>query len=81
MLEVQSWFGIYAPAGTRPEVVARYNEIVVQATRTPGVRERMRNLDLEIRELAPAELAAMLRSEHENWGRVVKASGFSAEGQ
>lgn len=81
MLEVQSWFGIFAPAGTRPEVVARYNEIVVQATRTPGVRDRMRNLDLEARELAPAELAAMLRSEHENWGRVVKASGFSVEGQ
>ena len=81
MLEVQSWFGIFAPAGTRPEVVTRYNEIVVEATRTPAVRERMRRLDLEAREMTPAEIAAMLKIEYERWGPIVKASGFSAETQ
>jgi hypothetical protein len=34
--------------------LARYNEIIIQATRTPSVRDRMRALDLEIREMAPA---------------------------
>jgi len=80
-LEVSGWFGLFAPAGTSPEVVARYNEIVVQAMRTPVVRERMRSLDLDIREMAPAEIAAMLKTEYDRWGPVVKASGFSADSQ
>ncbi len=81
MLEVPSWYGIFARAGTRPEVIARYNEIVVQAMRTPPVRESMRRLDLEAREMAPAEIAAMLKIEYDRWGRIVKATGFSAESQ
>jgi len=80
-LEVAGWFGLFAPAGIRPEVVARYNEIVVQATRTPVVRERMRSLDLEIREMAPAEISAMLKIEYDRWGPIVRASGFSADSQ
>lgn len=72
---------MFARAGVRPEVVARYNEIVVQATRTPGVREKMRGLDLEIREMAPAEISAMLKAEYDRWGPIVKASGFSADSQ
>jgi tripartite-type tricarboxylate transporter receptor subunit TctC len=80
-LEVAGWFGMFAPAGIRPEVVARYNEIVVQATRTPVVRERMRSLDLEIREMAPAEISAMLKFEYDRWGPIVRASGFSADSQ
>lgn len=80
-LEVAGWFGMFAPAGIRPEVVARYNEIVVQATRTPAVRERMRSLDLEIREMAPAEITAMLKFEYDRWGPIVRASGFSADSQ
>ena len=75
------WFGMFAPAGIRPEVVARYNDIIVQATRTPAVRERMRSLDLEIREMAPADISAMLKFEYDRWGPIVKASGFSAESQ
>ena len=80
-LEVSGWFGLFAPAGTRPEVVARYNEIVVQAMRTPVVRERMRSLDLEVREMAAAELATMLKTEYDLWRPVVKASGFSTDRQ
>lgn len=80
-LEIVGWFGMFAPAATRTEVVARYNDIVVQATRTAGVREKMRNLDLDIREMAPGEIAAMIKFEHARWGPIVKASGFSADSQ
>ncbi len=77
-LEVEGWFGMFAPAGTRPEVLARYNEIIVQATRTAGVRDKLRGLDLDVREMTPMELAATLKADHARWGAVVKAFGFSA---
>jgi tripartite-type tricarboxylate transporter receptor subunit TctC len=80
-LEVSGWYGMFAPAGIRSDVVARYHDIIVQAQRTPVVRERLRALDLEQREPGAAELAAMVRSEYGRWGPVVKASGFSEANQ
>ena len=80
-LEIAGWFGMFAVAGTPAEIIARYNDIVVQATRTAGVRDKMRALDLDIREMSPAEIAAMLKFEYDRWGPIVRASGFSAESQ
>jgi len=41
----------------------------------------MRALDLEIREMAPAEIAAMIKVQYDRWRPIVKASGFSADSQ
>ena len=54
----------------------RLNDTFVQAMRTPLVRERMARLDLEIREMSAAQFAAMMKSDYERWGRVVRASGW-----
>ena len=78
-VEVSGWFGLFAAARTPAEVVNRYNDIVIQATRTAATRERLRALDLEPREMSAAELAATLKAEYDRWGPVVKASGFSAD--
>lgn len=80
-LESSTWFGLFAPAGTPPQVVARLNEIVARAMQNPAVRERLVSLDLEPVVLSPAEFGARVRSEAEHWGKVVKASGFVADGQ
>ena len=78
-LESPIWFGIIGPAGMRPETVARLNEIFIQAMRTPAVRERMTRLDLDVRETTAAEFAAILKSDYERWGRIVRASGWKPE--
>ncbi len=78
-LNMDSWFAIFAPAGTPAELVGRMNSIVIQAMRTPSIRERMRGLDLEILELSPAQLGALVKRDYERWMPVVKASGFTAE--
>lgn len=80
-LELSGWYVVIAPAATPPDVVARYNDIIVKASRIPAVRERMRTLDLDIRELGPAEVNGLLKSQYENWGPIVKASGFRADSQ
>ena len=75
-LELPVWFGVVGPPAMKPEVAARQNETLVQAMRTPAVRERMARLDLDVRELGTAEFAALVRSDYERWGRIVKASGW-----
>lgn len=80
-VEVSTWFGLIGPAGLRPEVVARYNDIINQAQRVQAVRDRLRALDLEPREMAPVEVAAKIKAGYDRWGPVVKASGFGADSQ
>ena len=78
-LNIDSWFAIFAPVGTPAELVGRLNSSVIQAERTPAIRERMRSLDLEIQELSPAQLGALVKRDYERWIPVIKASGFTAE--
>ena len=78
-LGVEGWFGIFAPAATPHDTVARLNSVFVQAMRTPAVKERMRNLDLGIREMTPAEFGALVKSDYERWKPIIKASGFSGD--
>ena len=80
-IEVNGWFGLFAPARTPPAITGRLNEIVIQAIRTESVRSRLQKLDLETREMSQADLVAHLKSEYERWAPIVKASGFSADGQ
>ena len=75
-LELPVWFGIIGPPGMKPDVAAKLNETLVQAMRTPGVRERMARLDLDVRELNAAEFAALVKADYERWGRIVRESGW-----
>lgn len=80
-IESSGWFGMFAPAQTPAAITARLNDIVVRSLRDDTVRGKLRALDLEIAEMSPAELAAKLKIEHDRWGPIVKASGFSADSQ
>jgi tripartite-type tricarboxylate transporter receptor subunit TctC len=80
-MEVSGWYCIIAPAGIRPEILNRYNEIINRSMRTPFVRDRMRALDLEIQEMTPAEVSAKVRNEYERWRPIVRASAFTADSQ
>ena len=78
-LNIDSWFGIFGPAGMPADLVNRLNNTVIQTSRTPSVRERMRGFDLEVQELSPAQLGALVKRDYERWIPIIKASGFTAE--
>jgi tripartite-type tricarboxylate transporter receptor subunit TctC len=78
-LESSTWFGLFVPAGTPADVVARLNEIAARAVNLPAIREKLKALDLEPLALSPAEFATRVRNENEHWAKVVKDSGFVAD--
>lgn len=78
-LESSTWFGLFAPAGTPPQVVAKLNAVVAAALQKAAIRERLLALDVEPVAMGPAEFSARVQAEYQNWGKVVKASGFSAD--
>jgi tripartite-type tricarboxylate transporter receptor subunit TctC len=77
--DASSWHGLYAPAGTPKEIVARLNTEMARIVKLPEVQSRMSALGAEPVGNTPEQFEAFSRSEVARWGRVVKASGARVE--
>ena len=77
--EASNWFGLMAPAGTPPEIVARLNAEAAKALQAPDVREKLAALGFEIQPSTTQEFTALLKSETEKWAKVARASGARAD--
>jgi tripartite-type tricarboxylate transporter receptor subunit TctC len=76
--EAMGWFGVVAPAGTPPDVVAKLNEAVVGALKDPVVAQRMRAVGAEPYPTSPEEFGRFIRSEIAKWAKVVAQAGLKA---
>ena len=77
-LSASGWYGLFARGGTPADLVRRYHEVVQQSLRTPELTKRMRDWQLERRELTPAQFMDLVRADTERWAPVIKSSGFTA---
>ncbi|MGH6623814.1 MAG: Bug family tripartite tricarboxylate transporter substrate binding protein [Burkholderiaceae bacterium] len=73
--DVSTWFGVFAPAGTPPAIVARLNESFTAALRTPEMRERLARMGAEPAPSTPEQFSELVRSELSKYQQVVKFSG------
>ena len=73
-----TWFGVFAPAGTSKEIVARLNVELNKALHAPELAEILRNEGAEVIGGTPAEFRTFFRGEVERWAPVVKAAGVKA---
>ncbi len=76
---VTSWYGVLAPAGTPPEVVARVLKDVNDALARPEVREQLKAQGLTPIGMKPADFAAHIKTETATWARIIKARNIVAE--
>lgn len=73
--EVGSWQGVFAPAGTPPDVVKRLNTEIVKIINMPDVRAKLEALGAEPVGNSSEEFATIVKSEVAKWAKVVKESG------
>jgi tripartite-type tricarboxylate transporter receptor subunit TctC len=73
--EVDTWWGLIAPAGTPKEVVARLNGAFVAALQAPDTRTRFSQMLAEPVSGTPEQFADLIRRELTRYEGVVKASG------
>jgi len=73
--EVGSWQGVFAPAGTPPDVVKRLNTEIVKIINMPDVRAKLEALGAEPVGNSSDEFATIVKSEVAKWAKVVKESG------
>jgi tripartite-type tricarboxylate transporter receptor subunit TctC len=77
--EATTWFAVFAPAGTPPDVVARVNAELQRVFKLPDVVDKLKSLGLEPWISSPEELARYQASEITKWAKVVRESGAKAE--
>jgi tripartite-type tricarboxylate transporter receptor subunit TctC len=76
---VQEYLGWFLPARTPPEIVNRLNTQVREALQAPEYIKALAENGLIPLHQSPDEFARIVRGDHQRWGPIVKASGFTAE--
>ena len=75
--DVKTWFGLAAPKGTPPEIVASLNRQINAALAKPDVKDRLGKIGLDTAEpLSPAQSRDFVKREIEQWATVIKAANI-----
>lgn len=77
--EVNSWYGLLAPANTPRDIVQRLNAEVAKGLKAPDARQRLYSIGAEPLAQTPEAFAAFIQSEVDKWAKVVKAAGIKIE--
>jgi tripartite-type tricarboxylate transporter receptor subunit TctC len=77
--EALVWFGLFAPAGTPPEIVRKVQEEIARALATPKMHELLASQGLVVVASRPADFVAKIGSEVVKWRRVIRESGITLE--
>lgn len=73
------WFGVFAPAGTPKDVIAKLNEAITKYVRQPEVTQRFTALGAEVVASTPEQFAQTQKADLARWAKVVKAAGMRVE--
>jgi len=79
---ISTWYGLWVPSGTPPEIVHKLTSAAMDALDDPTVRQRLTDLGQEIppREQQTAEaLAAFHKAEIEKWWPLIRGAGIKAQ--
>ncbi len=77
--EVSNWIGLFAPAGTAPDIVAKLNAEVQKIMRSPDVQKRLEAEGGRFVPTTPTQFAAFQRDELVKWARIIKDANIKAE--
>ena len=77
--EVTNWIGIFAPAGTPTEIVAKLNPELMRIMKLPEVQARLVTEGAKSRVNTPAEFGAFQKNEMAKWGKLIKEARIAVD--
>ena len=77
--DISSWQAVFAPAGTPAPIVERLYTEIARILKTPDIQKRLSDLGLNISEMTPAQLSALIKSDVPRLGKIVKETGARAD--
>jgi tripartite-type tricarboxylate transporter receptor subunit TctC len=78
-LVVITWYGLFAPAGIKPEIIEQLNAEVVKLMNAPETKHKLTQVGLDAATSTPAEFGKFVRAEYEKWGSVIKAADIRVQ--
>ena len=78
-MDFSNWFGLFAPAGTPPEIVQRLNREINALLRSPDLIDRLEKTGAEAAGGTAEQFAKTYRDEYETWKVVIKRANIKAE--
>src|SRR5262250_2585459 len=75
--EINSWQGVFAPAGTPQDVILKINGEIVRMLGAPDVRERMAHEGADPVGSTPEEFSKRVASELAKWSKLIKDIGMA----
>ncbi len=78
-LIINTWYGLFAPTGVRPEIIQRINTEVVKFMHTPEIKKQLAASGLDPVTNTPAEFSTFLRADMEKWARVIRDANIRVE--
>ena len=76
---VDMWYGVLAPKGTPPEVVARLNREIAAVLRQPAVAKSFESQGMVPASSTPAEFGTLIQKDTQRWAEVVKRGNITAD--
>jgi tripartite-type tricarboxylate transporter receptor subunit TctC len=70
------WHSFLAPAGTPPPIVERLHRETLRILALPDIRKKFEDQGLAVIGNTPAEFAAVIKAEGQQWAKVIKESGL-----
>jgi tripartite-type tricarboxylate transporter receptor subunit TctC len=78
-LQMITWNGLVAPAGTPDEIIARLNATINEGLKTPHIRDALAKFSSEPIGGSPQEFAAMVANETKKWAEIVRLAGVKID--
>lgn len=77
--DLSGWNGLFAPAGTPPQVVDKLNAEITKIVQLPDVKARFAEMGAEIGPMKPADYTAWVQSEVNKWSGLAREAGIKPE--
>ncbi|MBS0468561.1 MAG: tripartite tricarboxylate transporter substrate binding protein [Proteobacteria bacterium] len=77
--EVETWFGLVAPAGTPQAIITQLHDAWAAGAKTPQAQTAFDNISGNLRVTTPQQFAEFIRAENKRWGDLIRKLGIKAD--
>ncbi|AWP73999.1 tripartite tricarboxylate transporter family receptor [Bordetella bronchiseptica D993] len=75
-LQLEAWYGLFAPAGLPPEQVEKLNRDLATVLAMPEIRDRLVSFGMQVQPGTPQQFDAFFHDEYQRWTRLIEDAGI-----
>lgn len=77
-LQLEAWYGVFAPAGTPRSVIDKVNKDFIEVLQMPDVRERLKGVGMAVDTGTPESFDAFFKNEYRRWTDLIVNAGIQS---